>query len=210
MVAEDQSASGHDSLGRLQLGREGSPSLAHPVAVVVMGVSGCGKSTVGRLLAERLGARFVDADDLHSDEAKAKMAAGTPLSDDDRWPWLHLVGNGIARETRAGRPAVVACSALRRVYRDVLRDVADDVIVFVHLHGTRQLLGERLGMRVGHFMPQALLGSQLATLESLEMDELGIAVDISLRPVEAVVHVLSALTVLCGAEGRERQSNARH
>lgn len=176
--------------------REESPPSSRPVAVVVMGVSGCGKSTVGRLLAERLGARFVDADDLHSNEAKAKMAVGPPLTDDDRWPWLERVGNSIAKDSAASKPAVVACSALRRVYRDALREVGNRAIVFVHLHGSPQLLTERLSLRVGHFMPPALLGTQLATLEPLETDELGVSVDIAIRPAEAVDHVVAALPVM--------------
>lgn len=129
-----------------------------------MGVSGSGKSTVSRMQAGRLSALFVDADDLHSVAAKATMAAGTALTDEDRWPWLHRVGEAVAVAGRAGRPVVVACSALRRAYRDRMRDVAGQV-VFVHLHGSRERLEERLAQRKGHFMPSALLASQLATLE---------------------------------------------
>lgn len=162
-----------------------------PVAIVVMGVSGSGKSTVGRLLAQRLGAGFVDADELHSPESKAKMAAGIPLTDNDRWPWLRRVGAVLASETGAGRSAVVACSALRVAYRDLLREVAGGPVRFVHLHGSRSLLEQRMAVREGHFMPPALLDSQLATLEPLGPEELGVVVDLAL-PLERAVEVAVA------------------
>ncbi len=158
-----------------------------------MGVSGCGKSTVGELLAARIAVRFRDADDLHSAENKAKMASGRPLVDADRWPWLADVGASIRRETAAGQGIVVACSALRRVYRDALRDAAAGPVFFVHLHGSRHLLAGRLGGRAGHFMPVGLLDSQLATLEPLEPDEGGMMVDIGRPPQEIVDRVLPRL-----------------
>src|SRR4051794_13921955 len=133
--------------------------------ICVMGVSAVGKSTVGVALAEQLGVPFTDADALHSEANRAKMTAGTPLTDDDRWPWLDAVGEQFRRG--AGSDGLVmACSALRRVYRDRIRSVAPEV-VFVHLHGSPELLGARAGARTDHFMPPALLDSQLATLEAL-------------------------------------------
>jgi len=145
-----------------------------------MGVSGCGKSTVGQLLADQFGARFIDGDDLHPAANKAKMAAGTPLNDDDRWPWLALVG-----QTLAEGDTVVACSALKRVYRERILAAAPNT-KFVHLAGSREVLEQRLGARSGHFMPASLLDSQLATLEALATDEPGIVVDID-QPVAAIV-----------------------
>jgi gluconokinase len=143
-----------------------------------MGVAGSGKSTVGVLLAARLGVPFVDGDALHPASNVAKMAAGIPLDDADRAPWLDAVGARLAQ----GR-VVVACSALRRAYRDRLRDAAP-AAQFVLLHGTRALLASRLTARVDHFMPAVLLDSQLATLELPTPGE-GVRVyDIALPPAE--------------------------
>jgi carbohydrate kinase (thermoresistant glucokinase family) len=148
----------------------------------VMGVSGVGKTRVGLAVAEALGARFVEGDDLHPEANRVKMAGGTPLSDEDRWPWLDRVAEALAE----GAPPVVgACSALRRRYRDRLRDGAPG-LVMVHLVGAPELIGERLRARTGHFMPPALLRSQIETLEPLGADEAGFAVPVE-RPVEDVV-----------------------
>lgn len=147
----------------------------HATAIVVMGVSGVGKTTVARALAERLGGVFVEADDLHSDDARATMAAGIPLTDADRLPWLRRVGRRIAEVRAAGDLPVVACSALRRRYREALAAQGGD-IAFVHLSADPELLGERLATRTGHFMPASLLGTQLATLEPLGADERGAVV----------------------------------
>lgn len=146
--------------------------------VVVMGVSGCGKSTVGALLADRLGVPFLDADSLHPPANLAKMARGVPLDDADRRPWLRLVGAALAA---ADGGAVVACSALRRSYRDVLREAAPD-LRFVHLVGTREALAARMRSREGHFMPVSLLDTQLASLEPLEPDEPAVELDCMLDP----------------------------
>ncbi|MFE5291831.1 gluconokinase [Isoptericola sp. NPDC056618] len=160
--------------------------------VVVMGVAGCGKSTVGGLLAARIGLQFVDADDLHPPSNVAKMSAGTPLTDDDRLPWLARVAEVLRAGAEAGSPVVMACSALRRSYRDALRDGAGGGVLFVHLHGDRGLLARRIAARADHFMPPALLDSQLATLEQLGADETGVVVDVG-RPADRAVDVVAAL-----------------
>jgi len=131
------------------------------LAVVVMGVSGSGKTTVGRRLAEAMGAEFIDGDDLHSDAARAKMAAGGALTDDDRWPWLDRVGAALARGPRV----IVACSALRRAYRDRLRAAAGPSLRFVYLDADIETMRARVARRKGHYMPASLVDSQFATLE---------------------------------------------
>jgi len=155
-------------------------------AVVVMGVSGTGKTTIGRALADALGVPFVEGDDLHPEANKRKMAAGIPLTDDDRAPWLDLV----AAELDA--PAVVACSALKRRYRDRLRQAAPD-LALVYLHGAPELLAARMEGREGHFMPTSLLRSQLETLEVPDPDEEAIPADVALRPDEIVELVVPRL-----------------
>ena len=163
----------------------GATSSGPQPAVVVMGVAGSGKSTLAAAIAERLGAVFVEADSLHSADARARMAAGVPLTDDDRWPWLARVAARIRDEHTAGHAVVVACSALRRCYREVLsRDGGADV-TFVHLDGSEPLLAERIGQRTGHFMPATMLSSQLATLEPLGPDERGHVVSIEMPIGEA-------------------------
>ena len=147
-----------------------------------MGVSAVGKSTVGAELAERLGIPFLDADDLHDDAAVAAMSAGIALSDADRMPWLARVGDALAAQSGG---AVIACSALALRYRDAIRASAPNAI-FVHLDAPAEVLAIRAGAREGHFMPASLLSSQLATLEPLDDDERGFAVDASL-PVADIV-----------------------
>jgi gluconokinase len=132
--------------------------------VVVMGVTGVGKTTVGRLIAERLGARFVDADDFHPPANVAKMRAGIPLDDDDRQPWLAALNAHLREAARRGDSVVLACSALKSAYRERLREGLPD-LKLVHLVGARELIVERLGARSGHYMNPALLDSQIATLE---------------------------------------------
>jgi carbohydrate kinase (thermoresistant glucokinase family) len=154
---------------------------------VVMGVSGVGKTRIGLALAGALGGRFVEGDDLHPEANRAKMAGGTPLSDEDRWPWLDRVGEALAE----GEPPVVgACSALARRYRDRLR-ARTPGLVMLHLAGEPRLVSERLAARQGHFMPPGLLGSQFAALEPLGPDEKGLAVDVE-RPSEEVLGALLA------------------
>ena len=164
--------------------------MPHPPLVVVMGVSGCGKSTIGSQLATSLSVEFVDADDLHPASNVRAMAAGRPLTDDDRWPWLDDVGGALAAASHTG--LVMACSALKRSYRDAIRTHAPDVY-FIHLVGTPELLSQRIEARTGHFMPAELLDSQLATLEPLASDERGITVAIGPTPDEIVREIAGRL-----------------
>ena len=157
-------------------------------SIVVMGVSGVGKTTVGRALADRLGASFIDADDLHGPANIAKMAAGAPLDDNDRWPWLDRVGAALA----ADPGVVVACSALKRSYRDRLRGFAPTV-VFVHLDAPPERVVAQTTARRDHFMPPALLASQLRTLEPLAADEEGIAVAVDAGSAELAERIRRAL-----------------
>ena len=165
------------------------------MSVVVMGVAGSGKSTVAAALAGALGGIYLDADDFHPPANVAKMTAGIPLTDEDRMPWLHLVGETMAAQHTRGRLPIVACSALKRRYRDVLREAGGDVF-FVQLDGSPELLAERIAARTDHFMPPSLLASQLAALEPLEADEQGARVSID-APVDRIV-----------AEARERWADA--
>ena len=153
-----------------------------------MGVSGSGKTTIGRALAERWAVPFVDADDLHPASNRAKMAAGAPLTDADREPWLADVAAWLGRHADGG---VTACSALRRAYRDRLQ--THGPVRFVLLHGDRSLLERRLSDRSGHFMPTSLLDSQLATLEPLQPDEPGAVVDIGSEADEVVAEAATAV-----------------
>ncbi|MEU8618761.1 gluconokinase, GntK/IdnK-type [Streptomyces sp. NPDC048623] len=159
--------------------------------VLVVGVAGSGKSTVGRLLAERLGWAYRDADEFHSEADRAKMAAGHPLTDADRVPWLDAIGAWMDRTIAAGRQAVVTCSALKRAYRDALLAGRPEVRL-VYLHGSRELLASRLAGRHGHFFPADLLDSQLAVLEEPEPDEHPLVVEIDRSP-EAVAAAALAL-----------------
>lgn len=153
--------------------------------VVVMGVSGCGKSTVGRLLAQALHVPYIEGDALHPPENVARMAAGTPLTDADRHGWLQAVAGQLGNAATEARGVVVGCSALKRSYRDLLRIAAPDVR-FVHLHGEPDLLRERLAARRGHYMPPSLLQSQLDTLQPPGADEHALTLDIG-RPAQAMV-----------------------
>jgi gluconokinase len=163
---------------------------ALPTVLVVMGVSGTGKSTVAGLLAERLGWPFEEGDELHPAANVEKMERGVPLTDEDRWPWLDRIGAWIDAQGRAGEPGIVTCSALRRAYRDRLRRPN---VVFVFLSGTREVIQRRMAARSGHFMPLSLLDSQLATLEPPGPDERVVTVDLGGTPEEEVADVLRAL-----------------
>lgn len=150
------------------------------VQIVVMGVAGSGKTDVGQRLAAELGWPFVEGDDLHPQGNIAKMSAGIPLTDADRLPWLAALAEVIARSQAQGESTILTCSALRRRYRDILRNgLAARSVFFLHLHAGFALLRERLSGRSGHFMPVSLLQSQLATLELLQPDEYGSVVDVT-------------------------------
>jgi gluconokinase len=163
-----------------------------PVIVVVMGVSGSGKTTIGTLLAQRLGCVYAEADDFHPPANVAKMRAGQPLTDADRLPWLQAIATWIEGCEEGGEDAVVTCSALKRSYRDVLRDGHKHVRI-VFLEADPELLAHRVLHRVGHFFPADLLDSQLATLEPPGADELVIRVDNSTQPSAVVDEILSRL-----------------
>jgi gluconokinase len=164
---------------------------ARPPAVVVMGVSGCGKTEVGGRLAQRLGARFIDADDLHPPANVEKMRAGIPLDDADRAPWLRLLNARLREAAAAGEPVVLACSALKQRYRDSLADGVPG-LRFVHLAGNRELIAARLGSRQHRYMPATLLDSQFAALEA-PADAIVIDVALPLQAaVEAAAQALQA------------------
>jgi gluconokinase len=156
-----------------------------PCVLVVMGVSGSGKSTIGEQLAERLGWSYEDGDKFHPASNVAKMSAGHPLTDEDRWPWLQAIADEIDRVCASGRHAVIACSALKRAYRDILVHGRSDVRM-VFLKGTEQLIANRLARRKGHFMPPGLLASQFKTLEPPGIDENPVTVSIE-PSVDAIV-----------------------
>ena len=177
------------------------PSAPRPL-IVVMGVSGSGKSTVGGLLAERLGVPYAEADDFHPPENIAKMSAGRPLDDADRAPWLDAIAGWIAE--RGDRGGVVSCSALRRRYRDRLR-AASPRLFFLHLDGPPELIASRLTVRMQHFMPSGLLDSQLEALEPLEADEPGAVVAIDGGPQDIADRALATLTAL-GKAGPDRDA----
>jgi gluconokinase len=156
-------------------------------AAVVMGVASCGKTSVGEALAKRLKAEFTEGDRLHPKSNVEKMSAGIPLTDEDRWPWLGLVGEALLGNT--GK--IASCSALKRVYREHIAAAAKRPVYFVFLDGSRELLQRRIAERKGHFMPPSLLDSQLATLERPAPDELALAFDIA-RPVDVIAAEASA------------------
>ncbi|MER5650265.1 gluconokinase [Streptosporangium sp. NPDC002524] len=158
--------------------------------LVVMGVTGSGKTTVGAALSQRLRLPFADADDFHSEANVAKMSDGIPLDDEDRLPWLRSIGAWLAEHAATG--GVASCSALKRSYRDILREAAPTV-TFVHLHGDMDAVRRRVAGRAGHFMPASLVESQYKTLEPLEPDEQGIVLDFA-KPVGELVDAYLAAT----------------
>lgn len=163
-----------------------------PRCVIVMGVSGSGKTSVGRAMATRWGDEFIESDELHSASDIHKMSAGTPLDDHDRWPWLRAIGEQLRAAAEANRPTVTACSALKRDYRDLLREYAP-LAFFVELDGPIDVIRERVLSRHHEFMPPSLLESQYAALEPLSTDEFGMRVDVTNSVEEIVGLVESAL-----------------
>ncbi|MEV6650635.1 gluconokinase [Streptomyces sp. NPDC051219] len=164
--------------------------MSTPHVVVVMGVAGTGKTTIGPLLAEALGVPYAEGDDFHPPANIAKMSAGIALDDEDRGPWLNAIGAWA--HSRAGRGGVVSSSALKRIYRDTLRAAAPEA-VFLHLTGDRELIEQRMAERKGHFMPTALLDSQFAALQPLQDDEAGFTVDVSGSPETITERAVAAL-----------------
>jgi len=168
----------------------------HPgvAAIVVMGVSGAGKSTVGRLIAARLGCPFRDADSFHPAANIEKMSRGEPLTDEDRWPWLRAIAAWIAQHRAAQTTCVVTCSALKRAYRDIVTDHQRADVRLIYLKGEFALIDARLKGRTGHFMPPGLLRSQFDALEEPASEEHTITVSIDATPKEIAERVLESLT----------------
>ena len=165
------------------------PAPQQPV-LVIMGVSGSGKSTVAGILAGQLGWDLEEGDDLHPAANVAKMSQGIPLTDDDRWPWLDRVSSWITEHTTAGIPGIITCSALKRIYRDRMRG---ENVVFVHLTGDKDTIGRRISARQDHFMPPALLDTQIATLEPPGPDEKVLEVDLGRKPAEEAAEIIERL-----------------
>lgn len=165
------------------------PHAVRHTVLLLMGVSGAGKTTTGKRLASRLGWTFRDADEFHPPENIAKMSAGLPLTDADRWPWLDAIGHWIDAQRGHGGRAIVTCSALRRVYRDRLMHGRPEVKL-VFLKGSKALIADRLSRRAGHFMPPALLQSQFDALEEPRRDERALVVDIALPPRIVIAKIL--------------------
>ncbi|WP_146359715.1 gluconokinase [Arthrobacter yangruifuii] len=160
--------------------------------LVIMGVAGSGKTTIANLLSKRLGWIAAEADEFHPAVNIAKMSAGVPLNDDDRWPWLFAIRDWMGAQAKNGRCTIVTCSALKRTYRNVLAQAPGEV-AFVHLDGSGELLAQRMKTRTGHFMPPSLLPSQLSTLEPLSPEEAGLRIEISNSPGEIVDAILQHL-----------------
>ena len=178
----------------MSLGSVGST--ARTQVLVLIGVSGCGKTTVAALLSGRCGWSFEEGDALHPQSNVDKMRAGHPLTDEDRWPWLEKVASWIDGQLDAGRSGIITCSALKRSYRDILNRRGSGV-VFVYLAGDKELIAARLAVRRGHFMPPSLLESQFETLEEPQADEPAVRVDIGPSPQEVVQNIVDVLNLNC-------------
>jgi gluconokinase len=177
-----------------------------PCALVVMGVSGSGKSTIADKLAERLRWKYEDGDKFHPASNVAKMSAGQPLTDEDRWPWLQAIADEIDRVCGAGEHAVIACSALKRAYRDILVHGRSDVRI-IYLKGTQELIASRLALRKHHFMPPGLLASQFKTLEPPDASEnpVTVSIDASVETIiDDIVRQLKLSPADSGAFSRNR------
>ncbi len=178
-----------------------------PCALVVMGVSGSGKSTIADKLARRLGWRFEDGDRFHPASNVAKMSAGQPLTDQDRWPWLQAIADEIDRVCKASEHAVIACSALKRAYRDVLVHGRNDVRI-IYLKGTQELIASRLALRKGHFMPPGLLASQFKTLEPPDLAENSVTVSIDASVKTIVDDIIRQLNLTPADRGTLRRNRS--
>ncbi len=175
------------------------PRSGPPSVLVVMGVSGSGKTTVAAMLARELGWTFEDGDWFHPPANVEKMAAGTPLTDKDRWPWLQAIADWIVGTHEAGHHGILACSALKREYRAVLVGGLADAVRIVYLEGDKELIGARMALRQGHYMPASLLDSQFKTLEPPGEDENPVTVSVDKHPREVVKDIVAALERDTGA-----------
>ena len=178
-----------------------------PCALVVMGVSGSGKSTIGEKLAERIGWRYEDGDRFHPASNVAKMSAGQPLTDEDRWPWLQAIADEIDRVCKAGERAVIGCSALKHAYRDMLVHGRSDVRI-IFLSGTQALIAGRLARRKGHFMPPGLLDSQFRTLEPPDASERPVTVSIDASVETIVKDIVRQLKLDPASRGAARRKHS--
>lgn len=168
-----------------------------PLHVVIMGVSGTGKTSAAQHLQQQLGWVYAEGDEFHSEANVAKMRSGTPLNDDDRAPWLASIATWMTEQAAAGHNTLVTCSALKRKYRDILR-AATGRVVFLHLTGEKAVLAQRMDARVDHYMPSSLLDSQVATLEPLGEDEAGVVVDVAGSKDDVAAAALAAVKEFAG------------
>ena len=168
--------------------------------VVVMGVAGCGKTTIAEAIRDRRGFVYAEREDFHPQASVDKMRAGIPLTDEDRWPWLRTINQWMRGRAAKGESTIVSCSTLKRAYRDVLRK--DVPVFFVHMVGSEEVIGERMSRRKGHYMPPSLLPSQFADLEPLENDEPGITVSIEGGIDEMIERALAAVDAHAATEER--------